>query len=121
MMPYVLRTFAKKLTQIAGQLKGAKMRDEVGECVTEYFQLMMAKNLTKTKWVSNAITNGSLPIQFSAAVFKQLVEQDKAPDKLTNLPVGKTIIKFMVDMAPAYVQKIMNEVSDPGSWHRQGF
>merc|ERR1719440_2693597 len=31
MMSYVLRTFSKKLTQIAGQLKGAKMRDEISE------------------------------------------------------------------------------------------
>merc|ERR1719263_420300 len=121
MMPYVLRTFAKKLTQIAGQLKGAVMRDEVAECVTEFFQLMMAKNLTKTKWVSNALTNGSLPIQFSAAVFKQLVQQDKAPDKLTNLPVGRDIIGFMVQMAPDYVGKIMKEAADPGYWHRQGY
>merc|ERR1719359_578166 len=120
-MSYVLRTFAKKLSQIAGQLKGAKMRDEVAECVTEFFQLMMAKNLTKTKWVSNALTNGSLPIQFSAAVFKQLVQQDKAPDKLTNLPVGRDIIGFMVQMAPDYVGKIMKEAADPGYWHRQGY
>jgi hypothetical protein len=120
-MAYVLRVFSKKLTQIGGQLKGAVMRDEVAECVTEFFQLMMAKNLTKTKWVSNALTNGSLPIQFSAAVFKQLVEQDKAPDKLTNLPVGRDITGFMVQMAPDYVGKIMQEAADPGYWHRQGY
>jgi hypothetical protein len=97
------------------------MRDEVAECTTEFFQLMMAKNLTKTKWVSNAITNGSLPIQFSAAVFKQLVEQDKAPDKLTELPVGCSIIGFMVEMAPDYVQKIMKEAADPKYWSDQGY
>jgi uncharacterized protein YoxC len=120
-MAYVLRIFSKKLSQIAGQLKGAKMRDEVAECTTEFFQLMMAKNLTKTKWVSNAITNGSLPIQFSAAVFKQLVEQDKAPDKLTDLPVGCSIIGFMVEMAPDYVQKILKEAADPDYWAKQGY
>jgi uncharacterized protein YoxC len=120
-MAYVLRIFAKKLSQIGGQLKGAKMRDEVAECTTEFFQLMMAKNLTKTKWVSNAITNGSLPIQFSAAVFKQLVEQDKAPDKLTELPVGCSIIGFMVEMAPDYVQKILKEAADPEYWAKQGY
>merc|ERR1719446_453798 len=121
MMSYVLRIFAKKLSKIGGQLKGAKMRDEVAECTTEFFQLMMAKNLTKTKWVSNALTNGSLPIQFSAAVFKQLVEQDKAPDKLTELPVGCSIIGFMVEMAPDYVQKIMKEAADPKYWSDQGY
>jgi hypothetical protein len=120
-MAYVLRIFAKKLSKIGGQLKGAKMRDEVAECTTEFFQLMMAKNLTKTKWVSNAITNGSLPIQFSAAVFKQLVEQDSAPDKLTDLPVGCNIIGFMVEMAPDYVQKILKEAADPEYWAEQGY
>jgi hypothetical protein len=120
-MSYVLRTFAKKLSQIAGKLKGAKMRDEISETVVEYFELMVAKNLTKTKWVSNALTNGSLPIQFSADVFYQLVKQDKSPDKLTDLPVGQTIVGFMVEMAPDYVQKIVKEVANTTFWEHQGF
>lgn len=120
-MPYVLRTFSKRLSQITGQMKGAKKRDEVAETIVDYFQLMVAKNRTKTKWVSNALTNGSLPVEFSADVFYQLVLQDRSPDKLTQLPVGQTIIGYMVQLDADYVHKVVKEVADPVFWHKQGF
>lgn len=120
-MPYVLRTFSKKLAQVAGKLKGAKKRDEVAESVVEYFQLMVAKNLTKTKWVADALTNGSLPVEFSADVFYQLSQQDSAPDKLTDLPVGEIIVGFMTKANAKHVHKTIKKLSDPAYWKKQGF
>jgi len=120
-MSYVLRTFSKKLSQVAGQMKGSKKRDELGQSVVEYFQLMVAKNISKVEWVSDALTNGSLPIEFSADVFKQLVEQEHDPGKLTDLPVGKTIIGYMMDLNHKFVGKVVKELADPVYWHKQGF
>merc|ERR1719265_2193805 len=85
-MTYVLRSFAKKLTEIAGILKGARKRDEVATSLANYLTLMTAKNLTKVSWVSQTLTNGSVPIELSVDVFRVLADQQHAPAKVTNLP-----------------------------------
>lgn len=120
-MTYVLRTFSKKLSQVAGKMKGSKMRDEVAETVVEYFELMVAKNLTKVRWVAQTLTNGSLPLEFTADVFRNLVLMERSPERLTNIPVGQTIISEMVDLNPSAVAKAVKLCADPDFWATQGF
>jgi len=120
-MSYVLRIFSKKLMQIVGQMDKATTRDGVADTVVQYFQLMAAKNLTKVRWVSDTLTNKSLPIEFSADVFRQLVFQERDPAKLTNLPVGQIITTDMVDLNPDYVGEIVELLADPVFWASQGF
>merc|ERR1719265_411041 len=54
-MSVVLRSFAKKLSEVAGQVKGAKFRGEIAGNVVSYFDLMVSKNHTKVGWVSDAL------------------------------------------------------------------
>jgi len=58
-MSSVLRQFAKKLTEVSGQLARETMRDKVALAIVGYFQLVCAQNATKVGWVSDAMTNGS--------------------------------------------------------------
>jgi hypothetical protein len=118
---YVLRKFSKSLSKIAGEMKGGKMRDEVASSVSDYFEQMMAKNLTKVQWVSMALVNKSLPLEFTADVLRDLVLNFRAPDKLTDLPVGETVVYYMVQFDDKYLHKVIDQMADPEFWVDQGW
>lgn len=120
-MAVVLRAFAKKLSQIAGNVAAARMRDEVASAVVDYFTLICAKNATKVSWVSQTLTNGSLPAEFSASVLKNLALDKDNPNKMTDADVGQTVLEEMVRLNGSYVQDLLELLADPEFFESEGF
>mmetsp|Transcript_95368 Transcript_95368/g.179313 ORF Transcript_95368/g.179313 Transcript_95368/m.179313 type:complete len:3377 (+) Transcript_95368:49-10179(+) len=120
-MCVVLRAFSKRLAQIAGNVKAARLRDEVAKAVMEYLTHISAKNKTKVQWVSDRLTNGSIPMAFSADVFKQLAMAVDDPANVSNVDVGQLVITEMVTLKPEYVSDTLKLMSDPKFWESEGF
>mmetsp|Transcript_99917 Transcript_99917/g.213941 ORF Transcript_99917/g.213941 Transcript_99917/m.213941 type:complete len:1049 (-) Transcript_99917:131-3277(-) len=120
-MTVVLRTYAKKLSTIAGNVGAARLRDEVAEAVASYLTLVSAKNMTKVGWVSDALTNGSLPMAFTADVLKQLAMNIDNPNVLTTVDVGAIIVGEMMRLNAPYVKDCFDLMSDPAFWASEGF
>jgi hypothetical protein len=120
-MTYTLRCFAKKLSAIAGVLKDAKKRDEVADSLANYLTLMTAKNLSKVAWVSQTLTNGSVPMDLSIDVLRVLADKVNAPDRLTDLDSGEIIVTAMMREHPEYVTEVLKKMSSPALWESQGW
>jgi len=120
-MAVVLRSYAKKLSVIAGQVAAARMRDEVAEAVSSYLSLVCAKNLTKVGWVAVALSNGSLPLPFTADVMAQLALDSDRPGKLTTADVGGLVIEKMVQHSSEHVAEAMELLVDASFWEDEGF
>jgi hypothetical protein len=50
-MSVLLRSYAKRLAEVAGNVAAARQRDEVAQQVVNYLQLVCGKNPTKTGWI----------------------------------------------------------------------
>jgi len=120
-MSVVLREYSRRLSQVSGNLAAARMRDEVAFSVVNYFALVCAKNMTKVGWVSDRLTNGSVPLAFTATILKQLVQNADDPNKLTVVDVGPVVIGEMVRLQPGYVAQSLELMSDPEFWVSEGF
>jgi len=120
-MAYVIRVFAKRLTSVAGVLQGARKRDEVAESLGDYLTLMAAKNLTKVSWISETLTNQSLPVELSLDVFKVLAQMENAPDKLVDFSAGLVIVKQMLKVNTPRVYRLLEKMADPDLWDSQGW
>eukprot|EP00448_Togula_jolla_P024583 CAMPEP_0170592890 /NCGR_PEP_ID=MMETSP0224-20130122/13159_1 /TAXON_ID=285029 /ORGANISM="Togula jolla, Strain CCCM 725" /LENGTH=971 /DNA_ID=CAMNT_0010916813 /DNA_START=31 /DNA_END=2946 /DNA_ORIENTATION=- len=120
-MATVLRAYAKRLSQVAGNVAASRMRDEVASTVVQYFQLVVSKNLTKVGWVSNMLTNGTLPIEFTADVMAELALQKDDPNVLTTADVGKIVIGEMMTLEPEYTMKALQLLSTTEHWNSEGF
>jgi len=120
-MPLVLRAFAKQLSDVAGTLKSATLRSEVAEAVVDYLELMCAKNQTKVVWLSDALSNGSLPLEFSADVMVQLALAMDEPAKLTTAGIGRSIVGTMMDLHPDYMLSVVHLMSNSTFWVAEGF
>lgn len=120
-MSTVLRVYAKKLSEIAGNVKAARYRDEVAGTVMEYLSLTCAKNMTKVGWVSDTLTNRSLPHEFSADVIVSFALNLDNPDKVTTADVGAIIVKEMARLNAKYVGQLLALTMDPGYWAKEGF
>jgi hypothetical protein len=120
-MSYVIRVFAKRLTSIAGTLKGARKRDEVAQSLGDYLTLMAAKNLTKVGWICDSLVNNSKPIELTIDVLKVLKEMEDAPDKRVDLPVGLIVTTKMLEQNSVQVQKVLAGMADPELWSGQGW
>merc|ERR1719221_1516740 len=120
-MAVVLRTYSSKLSVISGNVGAARLRDEVAEAVVEYFTLVCAKNMTKVGWVSQTLTNGSLPMAFTADVLKQLAMQVDNPNKLTTQDPGEVVVAEMTRIDEDYTLEAFELMSDPDFWESEGF
>jgi len=120
-MAMVLRQYAKKLSQAAGQVKSARLRDETANAVVRYLQLVAAKNLTKVGWISNALTNESLPLPFTADIMKNLAQAADDPDVLTSSDIGSTVISAMASLNPEQTKKAAKLLADTDFWAAEGF
>lgn len=120
-MATVLREYAKRLSMVAGNVGSARMRSEVSLNVVKYFQLVCSKNLTKVGWVSERLTNGSLPIEFTADVMAQLALQKDDPNVLTDADVGQIVLGMMMTLNPDYTMKTLDLMSTPEHWDTEGF
>jgi len=120
-MSMVLRQYAKKLSQVAGTVKAARLRDEVASSIVEYFQLVCAKNMTKVHWVSEALTNKSLPLEFTADIMKNLAMAGDDPDVLTSQDVGATVVGVMASLNPEQTTAAAKLMADAKFWVSEGF
>mmetsp|Transcript_118553 Transcript_118553/g.382722 ORF Transcript_118553/g.382722 Transcript_118553/m.382722 type:complete len:898 (+) Transcript_118553:81-2774(+) len=120
-MSVMLRTYAKKLSAVGGRMASARMRDEVASGVVEYLTLVCAKNLTKVAWVSQMLTNGTLPVAFTADVLKDLATDVDNPNKLTLVDVGALVVDHMLRLNKDYVVEALKLMAKPSFWDSEGF
>lgn len=120
-MATVLREYSKRLSMVAGNVGSARMRAEVSLNVVQYFQLVCSKNLTKVAWVSQMLTNGTLPIEFTADVMAQLALEKDDPDILTEADVGQMVVGMMMTLDDSYTLKALDLMSTPEHWESEGF
>jgi hypothetical protein len=120
-MAVVLRAYAKKLAHISGNVAAARMRDEVVKAVVAYLELVCSKNTTKVGWVSEALTNGSLPIEFTADILKEMAMDMDNPAKLVSLEPGPILVRTMMEHNHDHVIKALTLMSDPSFWLNEGF
>eukprot|EP00405_Crypthecodinium_cohnii_P037273 CAMPEP_0206535660 /NCGR_PEP_ID=MMETSP0325_2-20121206/6274_1 /ASSEMBLY_ACC=CAM_ASM_000347 /TAXON_ID=2866 /ORGANISM="Crypthecodinium cohnii, Strain Seligo" /LENGTH=1075 /DNA_ID=CAMNT_0054032699 /DNA_START=250 /DNA_END=3475 /DNA_ORIENTATION=+ len=120
-MAVVLRTYAKRLAEVAGAVAGATARDELSSSIVEYFQLVCAKNKTKVSWVSDRLSNGSLPQAFTGDVLIQLCLKEKEDDKLTMGSVGEIVVKEMYRLHPDYTLEVFDLLANSSFWEDEGF
>jgi hypothetical protein len=120
-MSTVLRNYARRLTEVAGNVGDATRRDMVAFYVVRYFQLVCSKNHTKVEWVSDRLSNNSLPQAFSADIMIQLCLADDDPNVLTTADVGEMVIGKMFELAPENTLQIFDLFSESEHWVSEGF
>ncbi|CAK0805116.1 unnamed protein product [Prorocentrum cordatum] len=120
-MSVLLRTYADKLSTIAGNIGSAYMRCEVSEQVVNYLKLVCAKNMTKVGWVSNALTNKSLPTAFTADILVELADQKFDENVYTTTDTSLTVITEMISLEPEYVMECFRMVQGADFWDEEGW
>jgi len=120
-MATVLRYYSKKLSTVSGNVAAARARDEVAIAVVEYFALVCAKNHTKVEWVSNALTNRSLPAAFSSDVMVQLAQNLDNPDQLTTVDIGSIVVREMLKQNAEYTGMLLALMKDATYWESEGY
>mmetsp|Transcript_111943 Transcript_111943/g.311653 ORF Transcript_111943/g.311653 Transcript_111943/m.311653 type:complete len:945 (+) Transcript_111943:88-2922(+) len=120
LMADVLRSYAIRLAHIAGPLKLAESRMGVANAVASYLQVVVSKNMTKVGWMAQALTNGSLPLNFTVAVLEQLAMIAENPDKMTTVETGGVIVQRMVGLNPRVVKEVLELMVDPDIWASEG-
>eukprot|EP00927_Polykrikos_kofoidii_P006596 TRINITY_DN1266_c0_g1_i1.p1 TRINITY_DN1266_c0_g1~~TRINITY_DN1266_c0_g1_i1.p1 ORF type:complete len:990 (-),score=220.63 TRINITY_DN1266_c0_g1_i1:81-3050(-) len=120
-MAVVLRSYAKMLAQVSGQVGGAKLRDEVARGVVKYLQLVCAKNRTKVEWISERLTNGSLPVKFTASVMRNLALLADDPEVLTTTDVGSLVISTMANINHEATIEAADLMANATWWDEEGF
>lgn len=118
---FVLRSYAKKLSQVAGRVASARMRDEVAVALVAYLEMVCAKNMTKVSWISDALGNGSLPVEFTADVLKELAMAVDDPDTLTVEDTGGIVVPELVKLHPKGFEKAFELVSNATFWAESGW
>lgn len=120
-MAVVLRTYAARLTEVAGSTRSARMRDEVAKSLVSYLQLVSAKNMTKVGWIADLLSNGTLPLEFTADVMKNLALVADDPTVLTTADVGAIVVGAMTDLHAEYTSDAVNLMGDTDFWVSAGF
>mmetsp|Transcript_32146 Transcript_32146/g.84904 ORF Transcript_32146/g.84904 Transcript_32146/m.84904 type:complete len:1034 (+) Transcript_32146:79-3180(+) len=120
-MSVVLRQYARRLAEVGGNVAGARMRGDVAVNVVRYFQLVCANNATKVQWVSQALSNGSLPMAFTSAIFAQLCLQEDSPSTLTTADIGAMVTSAMYGFHPDYTLQAVDLMSNATYWEGNGF
>jgi len=120
-MATLLRAYAKRMSMVAGNVAAARMRDEVATNMVSYFQLVCSRNITKVGWVSQMLTNGTLPMPFTADVMAELALQKDDPDVLTVADVGEIVVGMMMTLDADYVGQAFDLMSTADHWTTEGF
>jgi hypothetical protein len=120
-MPDILRTFANKLASLSGPLKRAWTRAEASSAVADYIELISSKNQTKVGWMAEALTNQSLPINFTIGVLRELAVSLDDPNKLTTGMSGKFLVAKMMQQNSSVVQQALLLMTDADFWASEGF
>jgi len=120
-MSVILRTYARRLAEIAGNVAAARQRDEVALAVVEYIQLVCAKNMTRVGWVADRLGNRSLPEAFTADVLIQLCLTEDDPNKLTTGSAGQIVVGEMYRVHPRNTLEALDMLSNTSFWDAEGF
>eukprot|EP00747_Dinoflagellata_sp_TGD_P213915 gnl/TRDRNA2_/TRDRNA2_86820_c0_seq1.p1 gnl/TRDRNA2_/TRDRNA2_86820_c0~~gnl/TRDRNA2_/TRDRNA2_86820_c0_seq1.p1 ORF type:complete len:875 (+),score=166.63 gnl/TRDRNA2_/TRDRNA2_86820_c0_seq1:2-2626(+) len=120
-MQTVLRSYATRLSQVAGVVGSAERRDDVAEAVVEYLQIVSAKNSTKVFGVAERLTDGSLPLEFTVDVLAHLALSINDPNLPTTADVGELVVRKMVKLDPDYVASALSKMSNSTFWQTEGF
>jgi hypothetical protein len=120
-MSVVLRSYAKRLAEVAGNVGAARQRDEVAQQVVHYLQLVCAKNQAKMAWVVDALVNGSLPLEFTSDILGELALAVDDPGLLTTVDVGAMVVGEMFKLQPVNTRKAYQLMSNATFWAEEGF
>mmetsp|Transcript_8009 Transcript_8009/g.14664 ORF Transcript_8009/g.14664 Transcript_8009/m.14664 type:complete len:978 (-) Transcript_8009:101-3034(-) len=115
----VLRAYASRLSAAAGKVASAKTRDEVARTVVQYMSIVCSKNKTKVEWMADALTNGSLPLEFTSSVLANLALSSESPAALTK-DVGAMYVERLVEMKAAYVAEAVLKMKEVTFWQNEG-
>jgi len=115
-----LRQYAKRLSQVAGSVAAARQRSEVAHTFVEYLDLVCAANTTMMGWMAHALSNGSLPIEFTAEVMRDLAENFADPSAPATADTGQILIAEMLRLNATYVHDAFDLMQDPSWWQGAG-
>merc|ERR1719446_1853749 len=121
LLSVVLRSFAKSLAKVAGQVGGSKFRGEIANDVCDYLELMTAKNHTKVDWVSDHLGNGSLPLPFVSGVLISLALKVDDPNTHKTVPTGAYVVNQMMKLHPNGFAKAMDNALNETFYESQGY
>mmetsp|Transcript_60675 Transcript_60675/g.130267 ORF Transcript_60675/g.130267 Transcript_60675/m.130267 type:complete len:1039 (-) Transcript_60675:95-3211(-) len=117
----VLRTFARRMSEIGGNVAAARQRDEVADSVAQYLGLVAAKNMTRVEWLSDALGNGSLPLEFTADLLIQLCLDEDDQNKLQAPHIGRTVTQTMFRLHPSHTLSAVDLLSNTSYFASEGF
>jgi len=89
--------------------------------VAQFLQLTCARNLTRANWVSQMLTNGTLPIPFTATVLVQLAYMKNNPTALTTVDIGAMVVGAMVINNMTAVMLAVDQLTEPEFFTSEGF
>lgn len=119
-MSVVLRSYAKMMSQVAGEVSGSKIRGDIASAVSSYFQLVTSRNLTKVGWISQALANGSLPLPFTADVLIELAESS-GEHLYTMVDVGAVVVGAMTTFNVSHVMAAIDLAGNPEFFESEGY
>mmetsp|Transcript_76967 Transcript_76967/g.121073 ORF Transcript_76967/g.121073 Transcript_76967/m.121073 type:complete len:319 (-) Transcript_76967:3-959(-) len=120
-MAILLRAYAKDMAQIGGEVQKAIKRSDMASAVEQYLTLTCARNLTKVQWVTQALTNGTLPQAFTACVLIELALNKNNPNALTVVDTGAMAVGAMVTNNMTSVMDSIDLLHNPSFFTVQGF
>jgi|Transcript_76966 uncharacterized protein YukE len=120
-MAILLRAYAKDMAQIGGEVQKAVKRSDMSSAVEQYLTLTCARNLTKVQWVTQALTNGTLPQAFTACVLIELALNKNNPNALTVVDTGAMAVGAMVTNNMTSVMDSIDLLHNPSFFTVQGF
>jgi len=119
-MPMVLRTYAKRLAEVGGNVAAARQRDEVAAAVVQYAALVCAKNMTRVRWIAERLGNRSLPLEFTADVLAQLCVHEDSPGQVTSQSIGRLVVGQMYERHPKNTMAAFELMANTSFWVSEG-
>jgi hypothetical protein len=120
-MAILLRAYSKDMAQIGGEVQKAVKRTDMASAVEQYLTLTCARNLTKVQWVTQMLTNGTLPIPFTACVLVELALNKNNPNALTVVDTGAMAVGAMITNNMTAVMDAIDQLKEPSFFTTEGF
>ncbi|CAE7884810.1 TY2B-C [Symbiodinium microadriaticum] len=119
----ILRKYAKRLAEIAGDVGEARLRDDVARSVANYVKLVCAKNMTKVDWISDRLGNGSVPLDFTGTVFVEMCLSSKDPNAavFTSADTGLLLTTEVYKLHPEAMLSTIDLLGNSSWWQSQGY
>lgn len=122
LMAKILRQYSKELATIAGQVSAAGMRQEMTAAVINYLALACSNNQTKVNWVSDRLTNRSLPKAMSSDILVGLCYFAVDPTSKASIDIGATVIEAMYSLHSDYLMELLHNVATNSTfWISEGW